>query len=124
MEIIVINTRVDWTCSGGSSIAAAFEVAYALNQQERQGGSSDRMVIAAAAGPCEIIRLWHGPMAASSAWRQRLPRRISRCHKNEMIQHINSWLKQRVPRSIKDISNARTGCLPSSMSLQVLKEVT
>jgi len=47
----VINTRVDWSCSGGSSIAAAFEVAYALNQQERQGGSSDRMVIAAAAGP-------------------------------------------------------------------------
>jgi hypothetical protein len=30
MEIIVINTHVDRTCSGEPSIAAAFEVAYAL----------------------------------------------------------------------------------------------
>jgi len=63
-------------------------------------------------------------MAARAPGGDRCPDGISRCHKNETIQHVQFVAETTRSAFRKSISNVRTGCLPASMSLQAPKEVT
>jgi hypothetical protein len=69
-EIIVINTHADWTCSGESSIAAAFRGGSGVEpDRSAKAAPRTRPVIAAPTRTlrCEYVRLRWRPTAARSA---------------------------------------------------------
>src|SRR6266481_3805491 len=124
-ETIVINTPADWTCSGESSIAAAFRGGSGVEpDRSAKAAPPTARVIAAPTATLAPKSFGFGSGdGGAQRSRQRLPRRISRCHRNEMID-ISIRGRDNAFRVLPKHCSVRIGCLPSSMGLQALKEVT